>query len=102
MKRQKLLIIVALLGNITAYATDIFGTVKDNKNGEEIVGATIKIKEQPMVGTTSALDGSFKISVDRIPTTLVISYVGYETKEVDVNKSDNINVLLKSADFNLC
>ena len=59
------------------------GYVKDAKTGEELIGATIFIKEYPNIGSTTGLDGSFVI--DNVPNadkiTIVCSYISYQTME---------------------
>ena len=68
------------MNSITQQTLKITGQVTDGK--EAIIGATVKEK-----GTNNAtvtdLDGNFLLSV-KIGSTLVISYVGYVTKEVKV------------------
>ena len=65
----------------------IVGEVVDEK-GEPIVGATVLFKGT-QIGTLTDLNGNFFLYIDRVPptfvgTTLVISYIGYKTQEVDV------------------
>ena len=63
----------------------ITGTVKD-PNGEPIIGANVSIKGTA-VGTITDINGSF--SIEATPgVTLLISYIGYMSKEISVdNKS---------------
>ncbi|MES1216066.1 MAG: SusC/RagA family TonB-linked outer membrane protein [Bacteroidota bacterium] len=76
-----------LLGMILLYAQSSFaqspvtGQVTD-ANGLPIPGATIKIKNS-RTGTTAGIDGAFKFNVAS-NATLIVSAVGYETKEVPV------------------
>lgn len=49
------------------------GKVKDAKTGEELIGATIFIKEYPNIGSTTGLDGSFII--DNVPENKNITIV---------------------------
>lgn len=57
------------------------GTVVD-KNGEAVIGATVKVKGQKVGGTITDLDGHFALRGLRSGQTLVVSYVGYQTQEV--------------------
>lgn len=59
----------------------IKGTVVDKATGESIFGAAIQVKENPTVGAASDLDGHFQLKASR-KSTLVISYMGYQTQEV--------------------
>ena len=71
---------------------DVHGTITDDK-GQPLAGATILVKGTS-VGTKSDTNGSFSINAG--PTsTLVISFVGFESTEVKVGNRANITVQLK-------
>lgn len=54
--------------SITEAGASVYkGIVKDAKTGEELIGATIFIKEYPNIGSTTGLDGSF--TIDNVPET---------------------------------
>jgi len=72
----------------------ITGTVKD-ASGDLIPGATVKIKNQSAVATTS-ISGVFVIEA-LANAVMQISYVGYNTLEVPVNNRSVINVVLESS-----
>lgn len=82
MKRITLL----LLGTILSYPAlgrEISGTVVDSSTGEALIGATVYVKQLPKTGTTTGLDGTFKLSTDLKEPILVCSYLGYQTQIVD-------------------
>lgn len=62
------------------------------ENGEPLSGVSISLKGGGK-GTSSDLDGMFKITVPENGT-LVISYVGYQSQEVAVNNQSVINIKL--------
>ncbi len=70
----------------TAWAQDAFikGVVVDSQ-GESIIGATVVLKSNKTVGTTTDLDGNFSLKVPSAKSTLVVSYVGMKTVEVTGN-----------------
>ncbi|RZK86514.1 MAG: SusC/RagA family protein, partial [Pedobacter sp.] len=72
----------------------IGGTVTDEK-GQALPGVSVYDKQTKKSTTT---DGNGKFSLD-VPngTTLVFSYIGYETQEVSVASSKTINVRLKES-----
>ena len=78
----------ALAQNIT-----VKGSVVD-ETGVGIVGASVQVKGTT-TGIAADVDGNFTISVPS-NATLVISSIGYETKEVTVNGKNIINVTLRS------
>lgn len=66
------------------------------ENGEEIIGATVTLKENPGKGVITDTDGRFKLMGIRKGETLVISYVGYENYVSKVTKSDErMRIVLK-------
>jgi TonB-dependent starch-binding outer membrane protein SusC len=91
--RGALLCMAALLvfTNVSmAQTRTVKGKVTDSK-GDGVPSATITVKGTS-TSTSSAADGTFSLSVPSGSRTLVISSVGFDTKEVSV--SDNITVTL--------
>lgn len=80
-----------------ASLVDVTGTVRDTN--EPLIGATIAVKGEQGHGVVTDMDGRFNIKV-KPGSTLLISYVGYQTKEVKASSSP-LNVELKALDTNL-
>jgi len=73
------------------------GTVM-SENGESQIGVSIIVKENPSKGTTTDLDGRFRINGLQKNQTLVFTYIGFEKKEVKIEKTDErMRVVMKSA-----
>lgn len=90
---------VLILASANLNARDIKGIVKDAQTGEEIIGASILVKEEPGKGAVSGMDGSFNLSSIQPKYTLICSYVGYKKCEVTVDSKDTeIIIPLKSDD----
>ena len=68
------------------------GTVVDNA-GEPIIGATVRVKNSQN-GTATDLDGKFELNVPK-GSTLIISYVGMLTQEVQVTGSSDLKITMK-------
>lgn len=70
----------------------ITGIVSDNR-GEYIIGANVVIKGAASVGTITDIDGKFSIQApdDAI---LIISYIGYLSQEIPVEKKTAVRVSL--------
>ena len=98
MKRNLLLIIFFLTG-ISIFAQKAFemaGVVYD-ETGETLPGATIYLKNEVGVGTSSDADGKFRIKASR-GDMLVFSYIGYEEVEYLVTKEDkNLKITFTSS-----
>jgi len=71
----------------------ITGKVIDSNSNEPLIGATVVI-EGTTRGVPTSLDGSFSLSIPAGENSLVISYVGYITKElqVSINNGESKNL----------
>ena len=72
--------------------TTLTGTVLD-ETGEPIIGANILVKGTTN-GTTTDLDGHFSLDIDRIPATLIISYIGYAKQEIKATAGKILKVVM--------
>lgn len=104
---KQLLLVLFLTLTPAAYLTaaTVKGWVKDAQTGEELIGAAVYVKENPAMGTTAGLDGTFVLK--DVPEgkniTLVCSYISYETQEQNVNTLSGRDVLfnMKPSAMNL-
>lgn len=97
--RKRVVLGLALLTAASANAMDIKGKIKDAKTGEEIIGASVVVKEEPSKGAVTGLDGSFSLSVNRPAFTIICTYIGYKSYEMQVTSKDSdIEIPLASDD----
>ena len=91
-KRFLFTFVMALMVTMTAFAQKrtFTGTVVDS-NGEPLIGASVVQKGTTNGGITD-IDGNYSVQVDA-GSTLVFSYVGYETQELAA--ADGLRVTLK-------
>ncbi len=75
----------------------ITGVVSDFRTGEPLIGVTIMVKGQAGLGTITDFDGSYSLNVPDEATTLIFSFIGFETKEVEIGDKTEINVWLNEA-----
>jgi TonB-linked SusC/RagA family outer membrane protein len=96
-----ILVVAALLmlpGQVRAQSNKISGTVTGASNAP-LPAATILVK-QTKASAVSDINGKF--SIDAAPgQTLVISVVGYETKEIAVHNESNVLVLLSQVNASM-
>jgi TonB-linked SusC/RagA family outer membrane protein len=76
----------------------ISGTVVDTK-GEPVIGASVLVKGTS-TGTITDMNGKFSIAA-KGNSTLVISFLGYTSKEVAVKDKATINVTLTESSMNM-
>lgn len=93
MKRLMLVVLViALTGISFAQNLEIRGKIVSDK-GESLPGVSIQVKNTT-TGTVSDVNGYF--SVEAPPdATLIFSFIGYESQEIDVNGNTSIDVVMK-------
>ena len=99
MKKRVILGLALLTIGAGASAMNLKGKIKDAKTGEEIIGASVVVKEEPSKGAVTGLDGSFSLSVNRPTFTIVCTYIGYKNYEMKVTSKDaDIEIPLTSDD----
>ena len=91
MKKFKLLIFTILFTGFAWSQTKITGTVKDTDNAP-LPGANI-LEKGTSNGTSSDFNGNFSLTVKE-DAILIISFSGFETKEVPVNGKTIFNITL--------
>ena len=80
------LFLLFMLSGFSFSAPDgqVGGKVVDGKTREPLVGVTIILRDNPMVGTITDADGDFSLPVDDLQEVLEVIYLGYESCEVDL------------------
>ena len=71
----------------------VTGRVTDVNTGESLIGVTIMISGTT-IGTTSNVEGDYRLSVTGPDAVLVFTYVGYNQQEVVVGDQNIINIML--------
>jgi len=71
----------------------ISGKLTDATDGTPLIGANILVKGTT-IGTISDADGVYKLSVSDDATTLIFSYIGYETQEVEIGSRSVIDLAM--------
>ncbi|MCH9007107.1 TonB-dependent receptor [candidate division KSB1 bacterium] len=80
-------------GSADAQEREISGRVVSADNNAGLPGANIVIKGTTR-GTATAPDGSFTLKIPDAGATLVVSYIGYSTQEVQVTNEPEITIAL--------
>lgn len=92
--KSKLFLIAFLLLSAFGFAqnAEITGTVNEAATGLPMPGVNITVKDAT-ISTVSDIDGNFSISVPS-GSTLVFSFIGFNTQERVVNNSENLTISL--------
>ncbi len=93
---MKKLIFTLLLLPLFAFSQGkiVSGVVNDDMGGP-LPGATVQVKGSESIGSITDFDGKFTIALKNGETKIIISYVGFESQEVDVSGQNNISVSLQ-------
>ena len=91
-KLQKLFLLLLLLGvaiSTSAQTRTLKGKILSAQDNQPVAGASVRVKNKS-IGTAATNDGSFSLNIPTGPVTLVISYIGYDQieKNIDTNTSD--------------
>jgi len=100
MKRS---ILVLMLCFAVSYAKaqqmQVSGKIIDER-GETLIGATVG-EAGTKNGTITDFDGNFNVKVSNKNAQLVVSFMGYETKTVDIGGKTKLNIVLKTSEQTL-
>jgi TonB-linked SusC/RagA family outer membrane protein len=96
MKFSLRLVLLSLFISTATYAQQIkvSGVVISAEDKEPVIGATIKVKSNPSIGTVTDLDGNFTLNVPAGSKTLIVSYIGMKVQEVSVK--ERVDVVLEA------
>lgn len=83
------------LGYADAQKT-ITGTIKDSETGDPLIGANVVIKGTA-TGTVTDFNGNFSLQASE-GDLLVVSYTGYDSREIAVGMANEYDILLQSGE----
>ncbi len=99
-------IFVAILAAVPSHVFSqtsytISGHIRDAGTGETLIGASIRLKENPSIGTRTNNYGFFSLTVREGTPVLVVSHVGYQAQEmpVDLTGDTTLEVDLSSGEL---
>lgn len=116
---KQLMLILILLGfgfaGFSQTTTTITGQVLDEKDGLPIPGASVFVDkamigeqtgvpgviQNSVVGTVTDGDGKFTLKVPEGTKALRVTYLGYESAQINIINKTHVNVTLKNADNTL-
>ncbi|MBU3012076.1 TonB-dependent receptor [Polaribacter vadi] len=98
---NKILFMLCMLQGLFAFSQkkQISGKVLD-ETSQPIIGVSV-FAVGTSTGTTTDIDGNYKISVPGSATTLRFSYLGYQTLDKAIGEQSTINIILKESSAQL-
>jgi Ca-activated chloride channel family protein len=97
MNMRKLILLTLMIAALASFKTGstrhITGTVFGNDDKSPITGATVKM-EGTNVCTVTNQKGAYAINVPEGKTHLIFTFIGYQSKNVKIDKTDTLNVYL--------
>jgi TonB-linked SusC/RagA family outer membrane protein len=97
MKKIYLLILFLLISCnlLTAQTKVITGTVKGSEDSMPVIGCTVQLKGTN-TGTTTDINGKYSLTVHQTATTLLFSFIGMKSQEVEIGARTIVDVSLQS------
>lgn len=92
---QLSLIFVLTITTVMAQDRTISGKVTDAKDGQPIPGVNVLVKGTSS-GAITDIDGNYKLAVPSGATTLVFSFVGYQSTEVELGSRAVIDIAMET------
>jgi len=86
-------LIILFLIDKTFAQIEISGKILDGRYGNDLSGAIIQIQKTKK-GTSSDIDGNFRITVKDTNAILIFSSIGFKTQKIKVGKQRTINLTM--------
>ncbi len=83
---------------VSVQVETVKGKITDANTGESLPGANVLVKGTT-IGTATDANGNYVLNVPSLSDSLVVSYVGYESKTVPINGRSVINITLTQQAF---
>lgn len=99
--KKTILILIAALTTMQLFSQTIGGVIYNLETQQPVTHANISVKNSTL-GTVSDSNGHFSLTIpERQNTVLLVSCVGFETKEIEVTKNGNLEIQLRPVSIQL-
>ncbi|MCZ2339797.1 MAG: TonB-dependent receptor plug domain-containing protein, partial [Chitinophagales bacterium] len=99
MKQLLITFSLILFGTILGIGQKMVSGVVTDQSGMPLIGASVVAKGAVGVGTITDVEGAYRLSLPENVNTLVFSYTGYGTREMEVGGASVINISLEEGSF---
>lgn len=100
MKKYLYLLFILFSVTLAKAQTTIKGQVIDAETDEPLIGATL-VEKGTTTGSVTDLKGDFTLTLARIPTTLVINFIGYAPYEYEVRNAEFHTIRIGATDLEI-
>lgn len=99
--RKYIYVIISMFMSVTLFSQDVTirGIVKDSLDGSVLIGVNI-VQSGTQNGTTTDIDGKYILTVPK-GSNVLFTYIGYVNKNIVVNETKELNILLQSKNAQL-
>lgn len=94
MKQLLFTFALVLFGTMFVQAQRMVSGVVSDEAGMPLIGASVVAKEAPGIGTITDVDGAYMLQIPDNVATLVISYAGHKSKDIEIGGASILNVTL--------
>jgi iron complex outermembrane recepter protein len=100
--KQILILIIALFVSITSAIAQksISGRVTDGRTKEPLIGASVSAKGTTL-GTLTDVEGKFQLTLPNGNSLIVITFIGYDSKEMTVGNEFSLDIALEESSSKL-
>lgn len=96
-----LMILLLMASTVSrAQVRTVTGTVTDSETNESLPGASVVVKGTTK-GVSTDIDGKFSLSIAPADKVLLVTYIGYDSKEVEIGAQNMLSITLKPKRTNL-
>jgi len=71
-------LLILIFSALNSQTYILSGVVTDEQTGDPLIGATVSSMNNPELGTTTDIDGSYKIELQKEDAGLEVDYLGYD------------------------
>lgn len=96
MKRILSILPLLLVAVLAMGQREVSGVITAAEDGQPVIGATILVKGTSN-GTATDIDGRYTLNIPGNNATLVISYTGFKTIEINVGDRSKVDVVMESS-----
>jgi iron complex outermembrane receptor protein len=82
------LVVTGCLCTVICVAQTVRGKVVDKSTGEPMFAASV-LEKGTVNGAVTDYEGEFSIALSKLPTVLLVKYIGYQEQEIPVNSVDS-------------